>query len=627
MTATRGGLVSRGFLKSRIVFVVLVLWLVSGVLACNGPEPLRIGAKPFAEQKILANAVDLLLRNRGIDTRPIQICDDTYDCQRRLQSGRIDLMIEYSGTAFRLLGESVPAGRVEAFQKLQKAYEPLGVRWSTRLGFENNYIWMMPEDRAIGREIRSLDDLAGERRAIKVASPPEYVRRSRDGLMATAQRYGIDLSPEPLVVKDTMKRYEAVLDGRADVVVGYSTDGALEAFGMRRLADTLDFFPPYEATIAVREDALKAYPNLERAIDELEGEIDEETMKDLNYAVDVEGRAPTAVARRFLESRGIVDFESKASSTTPTVKIAIDPDGGLDVFESTAVNGVRKVFTDRAVELVPTSTPKESVFRGRTRLAIMGAESFFERAPDGEHMRTRRADALAVLGDRMLHVARQKDAKESSELLPGRVGTTKSRACSDLLQVVGKKATTRGNPERLFAMLRNDQLDTVVVLAESGDAAVADAMATGELELIELGPRDGSKWRFSLPYLRPVRLTADTYPGQTEPVDTMAAQVLLAGPPQHRRTSDDANGPAAGIDTTGHPLSIEDVNALAEAIDIDQAPDPALPSVVNVTRSNGANVNDSWFDGGLLDTILNLGIFIFLGWLGFVVVSNPGTKP
>ena len=460
---------------------------------CDGGGAIRIGAKPFAEQKILAHAADLLLQARGYDTQPVEICKDTYDCQRRLQSGRIDLMVEYTGTAFRLMGESAPRGRARAFEKLQETYRPLGVEWLAPLGFENSYVWMMSKDRAAALGVDTLGDLASLERPVRVATPAEYVRRSRDGLGATARRYGVELTSEPLVIGDAMARYEAVRNGRADVLVGYSTDGALEAFGMERLEDTLGFFPAYQAALAARSDTLERHAGLRETLEELAGTLDDEAMRDLNYAVDVEGRSPAGVARRFLQNRGVVDFESKARSAVPVVEIAVDPTDGLDRWRSPAVNAVRKVFSDRAVEIVETSDPRQSVYQGRTRLAILGAEEFFVRKPSGENVRTTEADAAAVLGERTLHVIRRRGAGESDTLLPGKVGATRSKGAGDLLRLVGQKSAMRASPKRLLAKLESGELDTVVLLVERGHAAVADALASGSVKLVGFGARHASK--------------------------------------------------------------------------------------------------------------------------------------
>ena len=88
-----------------------------------------------------------LLSKSGYGTRPVRNCDDSYDCQRQLQSGRMDLMVEYTGTALHLMGEQVPGGRGQ-MEYLREIYGPLGLDWLAPLGFDNDYRWMMPADRA-----------------------------------------------------------------------------------------------------------------------------------------------------------------------------------------------------------------------------------------------------------------------------------------------------------------------------------------------------------------------------------------------------------------------------------------------------------------------------------------------
>ena len=52
---------------------------------------------------------------------------------------------------------------------------------------------------------------------------------------------------------------------------------------------------------------LGEHPELEDTLLKLEGALDEETMAQLNYQVDTEGRSPQAVAYDFLASSGLVE--------------------------------------------------------------------------------------------------------------------------------------------------------------------------------------------------------------------------------------------------------------------------------------------------------------------------------
>ena len=221
-------------------------------------------------------------------------------------------MVDYSGTGLYFLGEPI-AGREGSLDRVRGLYRPLRLRWLGPLGFDNSYCLLVPSDRAAALGLEQIGDLADPSAfpgGIRVACPPEYLRRPGDGLAALLEAYGLVLDGPPLVIADVVDRARAVQDGRADVVVGYRTDGVIFELGLRELDDRLGFFPPYEAAFVVREETLGRHPGLASILDRLEGRLDTATMRRLNDRVEVEGRRPAEVARAFLGERGLLPEES-----------------------------------------------------------------------------------------------------------------------------------------------------------------------------------------------------------------------------------------------------------------------------------------------------------------------------
>ncbi len=57
----------------------------------------------------------------------------------------------------------------------------------------------------------------------------------------------------------------------------------------------------------IPEKVLKAHPELEGVINKLIGQIDTETMQELNYEVDGKLKEPSVVAKEFLEKHHYFD--------------------------------------------------------------------------------------------------------------------------------------------------------------------------------------------------------------------------------------------------------------------------------------------------------------------------------
>jgi osmoprotectant transport system substrate-binding protein len=102
-------------------------------------------------------------------------------------------------------------------------------------------------------------------------------------------------------------KYQAIGSGDMDVTDAFSTDGPIRQYNLHVLEDDKGFFPPYYAAPIIREDTLKKYPELEDVLNSMAGLIDDATMTELNYKIDVEGQEVADVATEFLKSKGLID--------------------------------------------------------------------------------------------------------------------------------------------------------------------------------------------------------------------------------------------------------------------------------------------------------------------------------
>ncbi len=99
--------------------------------------------------------------------------------------------------------------------------------------------------------------------------------------------------------------YQALNNGKVDVISGFSTDGRIDAYNLRVLKDDKQYFPPYYAAPLIRGETLRRYPQLSKVFENIAGKISEETMRRLNYSVDTGETTPQAAAKGFLENLGI----------------------------------------------------------------------------------------------------------------------------------------------------------------------------------------------------------------------------------------------------------------------------------------------------------------------------------
>jgi osmoprotectant transport system permease protein len=128
---------------------------------------------------------------------------------------------------------------------------------------------------------------------------PEFMGR-QDGNLGLMDKYGLKI--HTIVISDAVM-YKAAQEKELDVISGYSTDGRLKAYNLVVLDDDKKIFPPYYAAPVVREDALRKFPDLEKTLNLLAGQITDPVMTELNYRTDYLHQTPERVAKDFLLSR------------------------------------------------------------------------------------------------------------------------------------------------------------------------------------------------------------------------------------------------------------------------------------------------------------------------------------
>jgi hypothetical protein len=431
------------------------------------------------------------------------------------------------------------------------------------------------------------------------------------------RRYGFRLAGEPQVIVDPGARFQALIEGRADLAVGYATDGAITGLGLTALDDPLDFFPPYAAAILVRDEALEEENRLRPALERLS--IDIETMRRLNYAVQVEGQDPKTVAEGFLEAEDLLEAEGSSSRSQPLV-VVLDRRDDLPAEKTRALRAVRETFPGRPIESGTASDPAGVVAAGKAGLAILGAERFFPTKGEPE----RRLEAVAVLGSRLVHLIRRADEPPPRKLFAGKIGVPPrgsgaGEVGAALLEAADQRAHLEGELATLLDGVASKRIDAALVLASPGRAEIARAFAKGGLVL---GPLDrwlSSRRAVRYPFLRHARVPAETYTGQQEAVETLGVQVLLAGATRSRTSTTGAGGPAAALPSGGQPLTAEEVDRLVEATGVLEVPDPALPS----PWTSGDPLTAGTAEGcGVFDSVVNVFVVVFLGWLGLLVLRR-----
>jgi len=286
--------------------VIALMLMVAGGFALSGRWGTRviIGSKNFTEQVILGELLAQAVE-RATDLRVDRRLNlgGTFISEEALRAGAIDAYIEYTGTALTaIFHQPTSRDRAEVYSRVAAAYAESGRTVLPPLGFNNTFAILVRTADARRLGLKTISDVVPHAPKWKAAFGYEFLERE-DGYKGLVRTYGLRFT-EPPRVMDLTLIYRALASGAVDLIAGDATHGLIKGLDLFMLEDNRRYFPPYDAVPVVRTQTLAAHPQLRIAIERLAGKISEETMREMNYDVDVRRRDASAVVREFLDRLG-----------------------------------------------------------------------------------------------------------------------------------------------------------------------------------------------------------------------------------------------------------------------------------------------------------------------------------
>ncbi len=291
----------------RVAATAMVLALiVAGGFVLSGRWGTRviIGSKNFSEQVILGELLAQAVE-RATDLRVDRRLNlgGTFICEQALRAGAIDAYVEYTGTALTaIFHQPASRDRADVRARVTAAYVQSGRTVLSPLGFNNTFAILVRAGDAKRLHLKTISDAAVHTPKWKAAFGYEFLERE-DGYKGLASTYHLRFAEPPRVMDLTLS-YRALASGAVDLIAGDVTNGLITGLDLVMLEDDRRYFPPYDAIPVVRTQTLAAHPELRSAIERLAGQISEDTMRRMNYDVDVRHRDVTIVVREFLDSLG-----------------------------------------------------------------------------------------------------------------------------------------------------------------------------------------------------------------------------------------------------------------------------------------------------------------------------------
>lgn len=268
---------------------------------------IRIGAKNFNEQYILADVIERRLRETGFAVETSQNLGSTV-AFNALASGNLDVYVEYSGTVWANFMDRthVPSRQVVLDEVAYWLAAEKGVRLLGPIGFENAYGLAMRRQQAEELGIRTIADLAKHAGELRLGADLEYLERPEWD--ATRNAYGLEFAATKSFAPTLM--YDAIREGEVDVISAFTSDGRIAAYDLVVLKDPKRTIPPYDAILLLGPRVAQSQ-GLMQVLEPIIRAVQQKTMVEANQRVDVEGRE-VAAAAAWLYEKAIIGGADEA---------------------------------------------------------------------------------------------------------------------------------------------------------------------------------------------------------------------------------------------------------------------------------------------------------------------------
>ncbi|WP_276557888.1 glycine betaine ABC transporter substrate-binding protein [Dethiobacter alkaliphilus] len=289
--------------------VILALGVaLQGIWGMFGEQTdITIGSKNFTENILLGHMMASLIEEHTDLTveRSMNMGGTEVNHQAMLR-GDIDMYAEYTGTGLMAILDQEPISDPErVYQIVSEEYEErFQMEWLQPFGFNNTYTLTVRREMAEELNLETFSDLIPHSENMDFGATHEFLERP-DGLQGLQEVYpGLEFASTRGL--DPGLTYTAVAQGDVDCIDAFSTDGRIPALDLFVLEDDRQFFPPYFAAPVIRQDVLLRFPEIREVLEMLSGFLDDETMAQLNFAVDETGRSAQGVAEEFLREKGLL---------------------------------------------------------------------------------------------------------------------------------------------------------------------------------------------------------------------------------------------------------------------------------------------------------------------------------
>lgn len=285
-----------------LVLITTSIGVLGGCGNKGSNSKIVVGSKDFTESYLLSEIYALALEDNGFKVeRKLKLGSSVV--HNAIESGEIDMYPEYTGTGLTtILNQDPISDPQKVYDIVKKEYkEKYNIAWlehSNVNDTEGVAITKNASDRLGG--ISTISDAWKHASDLKLAGNGEFMERE-DALPLLKKVYG-DTQFKGSSVVDHALSFQAALNGEADLIGVYTTEGSLDNDEFIVLKDDKQAFPPYYMTPIVRQQVLDANPKMEEVINKVTATFTDKNMIKLNARVDINKEEYEDVAEDYYNS-------------------------------------------------------------------------------------------------------------------------------------------------------------------------------------------------------------------------------------------------------------------------------------------------------------------------------------
>ena len=264
---------------------------------------ITIGSANFNEQELVAEMVSQVLASKGVDvTRKFKLGAREVVAPA-LEKGDIDAYVEYVGSYLTFLGGTPTSDLQATVTDLRSKLQPKNLTALEPSPADDKNAFVVTKATADKYNLTKISDLANVTDKLTLGGPPECPSRPfcLKGLQDT---YGLNnLNFKPLDVGGPLTI--AALDkGDIDIALLFSSDGTIAQKGWVELQDDKNL-QPVDNLVVVGSQA-KLTDDFAAVLNNTLAQLTTADLQQLNVKMNVDKEEPAAVAKAWLQSKGLL---------------------------------------------------------------------------------------------------------------------------------------------------------------------------------------------------------------------------------------------------------------------------------------------------------------------------------